>query len=218
MSRILVVLALTLLALTLLLPLPALAKDKHKPLLPNDVLRAETVFVSIHPDAGEPLTDLNANSKAREAVERALEKWGRFRLVQDSITADLIFTVRTGSGQMVRPTVKDSPTDNRPVVIQPADNGNIRIGAQHGHPPDLNQPTPGLDSGPHMSTELGASDDTLEVYRGREEQPALDTSPVWRYSARNALRAPTVSAVEQFQKAITEAEKAANQKQGTQKP
>jgi hypothetical protein len=213
MSRILVALA-----LTLWLPLPAPAKDKHKPLLPTDVLRAETVFVTIHPDAGEPLTDLSANSKAREAVEKTLEKWGRFRLVQDSITADLIFTVRTGSGQIVHPTVKNSPTDNRPVVTQPADNGNIRIGAQHGPPPDLNQPTPGLDTGPRLSTEVGASDDTLEVYRGRQEQPALDTSPVWRYSARNALRAPTVSAVEQFQKAITEAEKAANQKQGAQKP
>jgi hypothetical protein len=212
MCRLLVVLA-----LTFLLP-PASAKDKHKPLLPTEVLRAETVFVTIHPDAGEPLTDLNANAKAREAVEKALDKWGRFRLVQDSITADLIFTVRTGSGQMVRPTVKDSPTDNRPVVVQPAENGNIRIGAQHGHPPDLSQPTPGEDTGPHISSEVGTSDDTLEVYRGREEQPALDTSPVWRYSARNALRAPAVSAVEQFEKAITEAEKATRQKQGTQKP
>jgi hypothetical protein len=213
MSRIPVILA-----LALLLSLPAAAKDKHKALLPTDVLRAETVFVTIHPDAGEPFTDLNANSKAREAVEKALEKWGRFRLVQESITADLIFTVRTGSGQMVRPSVKGSPTDDRPVIVQPADNGNIRIGAQHGRTPDLNQPMPGQDTGPRISTEVGSSSDTLEVYRGREEQPALDTSPVWRYSAKDALRAPTVSAIQQFQKAITEAEQAASQKQGTQKP
>lgn len=207
-------------ALVLLLTLPdsAIAKDKYKPILPADVLRAETVFVTIHTDAGEPLTDLNANNKAREAVEKALEKWGRFRLVQDSITADLIFTARTGSGQMVRPTVKGSPTDNRPVILQSSDNGNIRIGAQHGGPPDVKQRIPGQDTGPHMGTEVGTSDDTLEVYRGRQQQPALDTSPVWRYSAKDALRAPTVSAVERFQKAITEAEKAANQKQGTQKP
>jgi hypothetical protein len=208
-----------LLALALLQPLTALAKDKHKPLLPPDVLRAETVFITIHPDAGEPLTDLNANSKARETVERALTKWGRFRLVQNSITADLIFTVRTGSGQIVRPTVKGSPTDDRPVILQPSDNGDIRIGGQHGRPPDLTQPTPGpQNTGPRLSTEAGSPDDTLEVYRGREEQPALDTSPVWRYTAKDALRSPTVSAVEQFQKAITEAEEAARQKQAKQKP
>jgi len=215
MSRISGLLAL---ALFLTLSSSAPAKDKHKATLPADVLHAETAFVTIHPDAGEPLTDLSANRRAREAVERALTKWGRFRVVQDSITADLIFTVRTGSGQMVRPTVKGSPTDDRPVTVQPSDNGNIRIGAQHGRPPDLSQPIPGQDTSPHVSTEVGSSNDTLEVYRGREEQPALDTSPVWRYGAKDALHAPTVSAVEQFQKAIAEAEKAASQKPDQQTP
>ena len=206
-----------LLTLALLLPFQAYSKDKHKPSLPDYVLRAETVFVTIHPDAGEPLTDLNANRNAREAVEKALDKWGRFRLVQDSITADLIFTVRTGSGQVVRPTVKGSPTDNRPPILQPSDHGDILIGAQHGGPPDVTQPMPGQDTGPRMSTEVGSADDTLVVYRGREEQP-LDASPVWRYSAKDALRAPAVSAVKLFQKAVAEAEKTANQKQDTQKP
>jgi hypothetical protein len=69
-----------------------------------------------------------------------------------------------------------------------------------------------------MSTEVGSSDDTLEVYRGREEQPALDTSPVWRYSAKDALRAPMVSAVEQFRKAVAEAEKAASEKPAQSAP
>src|SRR5258708_6490263 len=96
------------LALSLILSPSASAKDKHKATLSADILKAETAWVTIHPDAGEPLTGLSANRRAREAVERALTKWGRFRVVQDSITADLIFTVRTGSGQMVRPTVKSS--------------------------------------------------------------------------------------------------------------
>ncbi len=169
------------LALSLILSPSASAKDKHKAPLSADILKAETAWVTIHPDAGEPLTGLSANRRAREAVERALTKWS-------------------------------SPTDDRPVVVQPSDNGNIRIGGQHGRPPDLSQPIPGQDNSPHVSTEVGSSNDTLEVYRGREEQPALDTSPVWRYSAKDALRAPTVSAVEQFQKAIAEAEKAANSK------
>ena len=209
-----------LLAFALLLPLSANAKDKDedKPVLPAYVLKAETVFVTIHPDAGEPFTDLTANSKAREAVERALTAWGRFRLVQDSITADLIFTVRTGSGQIVRPTVKGSPTDNQPVILQPSDGGNIRIGGKVGRPPDLTQPIPGQDTGPRGSTEVGSPDDMMEVYRGRVDQPPLDAAPVWRYTAKNSLRAPTVSAIEQFRKAINEAEKAANQKRSPQKP
>jgi len=207
-----------LLAVAFLLPLSAQAKDKHKAVLPADVLRAETVFVTIHPDAGEPLTDLNANAKACDAVEKALAKWGRFRLVQESLTADLIFTVRTGNGEMARPTVKGSPTDDRPVIVQPSDNGNIRIGAQRGKPPGLEPPIPGQDTGPHIGTEVGPSDDTLEVYRGRGEQPALDASPVWRFSAKNSLRSPSVAAVDQFQKAVAEAEKAAGQSPGPQRP
>jgi len=206
------------LAVLLSISIAASAKDKHKPLLPSDVLRAETAYVIIHPDAGEPLTNLKANSQAREDVEKALDKWGRFRIVQDSITADLIFTVRTGSGQMVRPTVKNSPTDNRPVIFQPSDNGNISIGAQQGTPPDPTQPTQGQDTSPRLSTEVGSTEDTLEVYRGREDQPALDTSPVWRYSGKDALRAPKISAVGKFQDAITDAEKAASQKSGAPKP
>jgi hypothetical protein len=202
-----------------LFPQPVHAKDKHKPVLPLDVLRAEDAFVVIHPDAGEPLTDLTANTKAREAVEKALEKWGRFRLVQDSITADLIFAVRTGNGQAARTTVKGSPTDDRPVVLQSGDNGNIRIGAQQGQLPDLNQPIPGQrNNSPRLGTEVGQADDTLEVCRGRQEQPALHAPAVWRYSAKDSLRAPRVPAIEEFQKAITEAEKAASQKQVGQRP
>jgi hypothetical protein len=57
----------------------------------------------------------------------------------------------------------------------------------------------------------------MQVYRGGVQYP-LDSAPVWRYAAKNALRAPVVPAVEQFKKAITGSEKALAQKQGKRKP
>jgi hypothetical protein len=57
-----------------------------------------------------------------------------------------------------------------------------------------------------MSNELGAGEDTFEVYRGDVQYP-LDSSPGWRYIAKDCLRTPKVAAVEEFRKVIAEAEK-----------
>ncbi len=62
------------------------------------------------------------------------------------------------------------------------------------------------NTGPRISNEIGRAEDTFEVYRGGIKYP-LDSSPVWRYSAKDALRAPNVPAVEQFRKVVAEAEK-----------
>jgi hypothetical protein len=56
-----------------------------------------------------------------------------------------------------------------------------------------------------MSNEVGSSEDTFEVHRGGMSDP-LDSPAVWRYTAKDCLRAPKVSAVEEFRKAIAEAE------------
>ena len=48
----------------------AIAKNKKKQVLPDYVLRAETVLVVIHPEAGEPVTNPAANRTAQENVER----------------------------------------------------------------------------------------------------------------------------------------------------
>jgi hypothetical protein len=205
-----------LLSFALLLTHFALAKDKNKPSLPAYVLNAQTVLVVINPEAGEPLTDPVANRTAREDVERALRKWGRFRLALDSQTADLVLAVRKGTGRAVTPTVSGGPIDDRPVIFQPGP-GDIRIGGQRGRPPDLTQPGIGWprDSGPRLSTEVGPSVDTLELYLGSVQYP-LDSPALWRYMAKDALRPPVVPAVDQLRKAIDEAEKAASQKK--QKP
>jgi hypothetical protein len=198
---------------------PAIAKDKNKPTLPAYVLQAQTVLVIVDPDAGEPVDQPYANQIARANVETALMKWGRFRLVNDGEKSDLIITVRTGNGKTVQPTIKGGGIDQRPGVIEGSDD-SIRVGAHQGQPPtDPGTTPPGMppqgtppsgmppaETGPHVSHEVGPSQDMLEVFRGNVEQP-LDNAPAWRYIAKDCLSEPKVTAVEEFRKAIADAEK-----------
>src|ERR1700751_933420 len=196
-----------LLSLLVLLTTQALAKDKNKSILPEYVLRAQTVLVVIDPDAGEPLDQPNANATARGNVEKALLEWGRFRLALDGEESDLIVVVRTGNGRAVQPTIRGGPIDQRPGIGQSTDS-SIRIGGQRGQPPPLTDPSTGPqpNQGPHVSNEVGSSEDSFAVYRGGVANP-LDSSAVWRYNAKDCLRAPKVVAVEEFRKAIAREEK-----------
>ncbi|HEY1985791.1 MAG TPA: hypothetical protein VGG85_10295 [Terracidiphilus sp.] len=190
--------------------LSASGKDKKKALLPADVLQARTVLVLVDPDAGESIRDPNANRNAREAVEKALANWGRFSLVMEETSADLVITVRKGNGNIAEPSIGGVPVNNRPVVLQPADGGG-RGGVGVGRPP---VPGDGTDSqypsqGPHPQAEIGSSQDMFVVYRGNHNNDPLAAPSVWRYTAKNALQSPSVPAVEEFRKLIAEAEKQA---------
>ena len=188
-----------------LLSVPQLdAKKKTKQLLPAYVLNAETALVVVHPNAGEPLTNPMINRTAQDQVEKAMMKWGRFRLVMSAQTADLVIAVRKGHAN--GPTIRNSPAEDRPVIGQQTD-GEIRVGVQRGRPPDLVDPGRGGSESrrPHINNEVGPSEDTFEVYRGGVEYP-LDAAPVWRYMAKEALNGPQVDAVEQFRKAIADSE------------
>jgi len=198
-----------LLVLLLLAPL-GVAKNKKKQVLPDYVLKAQTVLVVIHPGAGEPFTNPTANRTAQDNVEKAMMKWGRFNLVTSAQTADLVVVVR--KGHKAGPTVSNSPGDNRPVIFQP-NGGDILVAGQKGRPPDLTNPGIGgsADRGPHIGDEIGPAEDTFEVYRGGVEDP-LDASPAWRYVARDALNGPQVAAVEEFRKTLNESEKQRQQK------
>lgn len=185
---------------------PVLAKDKKKKvLLPTDVLQAQTALVLIDPDAGVSLDAPNANRIAREDVEKALMKWGRFSLSMEPETADLIIVVRKGNGKIAQPTIGGIPNNDRPVIFEPTDSGG-RVGGSRGTPPLSTNPTENRPLGPSPQVEVGPSEDTFLVYRGRHQDP-LSTSPVWRYMANGALRSPTVPAVDEFRKLILEAEK-----------
>jgi hypothetical protein len=177
------------------------AKDK-KEILPEYVLEAKTVLVVVDPNAGVSSSNPNENRTAQEDVEKALMKWGRFSPAMDATNADLIISVRRGHGKAVSNTIGGVPND-RPVIMEPIDSG-IRIGAQHGTPASVTTDSP--PPRPHPQTEIGPTQDTFTVYRGKVEYP-LGGSPVWRYIARDALSSPSVPAVAQLQKVIEQTEK-----------
>jgi hypothetical protein len=180
-------------------------KDKKKVILPDYVLKARTVLIVINPEAGVSPQNPNANWVARQDVERAIMNWGRLTLAMEPLTADLVISVRRGTGKTVSPTI--TTPDSRPVILDPSDQG-IRIGAQHGTSPPLTNPgTAGpINNTPYPSTQIGPSDDMFEVYRGRVEYP-LDNAATWRYITKDSLKSPDVPAVAQFRKLIEEAEK-----------
>lgn len=186
----------------------AVAKDKKKIVLPEDILKARTVLVAVDPDAGIDANDPNANSKARDTVERALMDWGRFTPLMDAETADLIIIVRKGNCDAARPTIGGVPANGRPVVLQPTDSG-VRVGGRRGNPNDAGDPTNTQASDPHSRVEIGAGDDTFAVYRGTNNPNSdpLASPPVWRFVGKDALKSPKVPAVQAFREVIAEAEK-----------
>lgn len=187
------------------------AKDKKKTLLPDYVLKAHSVFVTVdHPEDGVSIEHPNDDQIAEQDVEKALMRWDRFNLVMNAGSADLIITVRKGTGKTVAPVVRGGPTDDRPVIIEStggADSQDTRIGVQTGNRPNVNNQDP-AGTGPQLGESVGAAPDMLSVYRGGEDE-SLNETPVWRYTAKNALHSPDVPAVDQFRKAIEEAEKQA---------
>jgi hypothetical protein len=190
------------------------AKDKKKALLPADVVEARTVLVIIDPDAGIAIEHPNANRMAREDVENALLKWGRYSLVMEPSQADLIITVRKGSGKIAQPTIGGVPTNNDPVVLGPTDSGG-RIGGRQGNPGIPGGPSnpQSTSVGPHPQVEAGESQDTFVVYRGNKANPSgspLDAPSVWQYSATDALASPDVPAVAMFREVISKSEKQLN--------
>lgn len=196
----------TLIGIVLVAVVPPVAA-KNKQVLPDYVLQARTVAVVLMPDAGESVTDPAANRTAELNVEKALLQWGRYSLIPDALTADLIVAVRKGYAG--GPAISSAPIDTRPVILQPSP-GTIYVGGQQGAPPDLTQQGP-RPPGPTISHEAGSAEDTFELFRGGVEHP-LDAAPMWRYMAMDALDAPDVRAVEQFRKAVSDSEKQKKQK------
>jgi hypothetical protein len=115
-----------------------------------------------------------------------------------------VIAVRKGHGRVVQPTIRGGPVNDRPVILQPTDSG-VRIGGQKGRPPDATQGAP-PDTAPHSGVEVGPSEDMFVVYQGGVEH-SLDSTPVWRYVAKEALHSPNVPAVAEFRKVIEVAEK-----------
>jgi hypothetical protein len=182
-------------------------KDKKKLVLPTYVLDAKTIAVVVDPNAAVSATHPNDNKQAADAVEQALMKWGRYKLVSDPRWADLVIMIR--KGRTPGPVVGGVGNGNdRPVIIQQPTDSQTRVGVQWGVPPPVSateqqpqqrQPQPGM--------EAATTADDFEVFQGQSQYP-LDGPRAWSYSGKNILDAPKVKAVEEFQEAVTEAEKA----------
>lgn len=185
-------------SLLLLCCVLAAGKGKKKVLLPEDVLQARTVLVVVDPEAGMAIDDPNVNNTARNDVENAILKWGRFRLGTDGSSADLVIMVRKGNGKIVEPTIGGVPNNNEPVMVQ---HGGPRNPSMAGDPTAAQPTNPG-----RPQVEAGQTEDMMAVYRGKRDD-ALDSPAVWRYSAKDALESPSVPAVDRFRKLIAEAEK-----------
>jgi hypothetical protein len=182
------------------------ADNKKKNSLPTFVLKACTVVILIDPDGDISANSPLANKTAQEDVEKAIVKWGRLTPVIETQTADLVITVRKSSGKLVQSTIGGAPTNDRPVVVQPNENG-IRIGGQQGHTPDIAQSGP-QDTKPYPRTEIGPAEDMFIVYEGRTDAPGpLERPSVWSYATKDALHSPDVPAVAEFRKLIETAEK-----------
>src|SRR5262249_17415318 len=177
------------------------------------VLNAQSIRVLILPDAAEPLMDPTANRKAQEEVEKAITKWGRYRLTQEATTADLVIAVKKGT-KGVGPTLSGGPEEKQPGGIETTES-SMRIGIQKGQPPDGQQS--GDLIGPRgerarTGMQGGAEEDAFEVFIGGE-QYSTDSAPLWKYIAKDGLKPPTVNAVAQFRKAVEDAEKAKKKQQ-----
>ena len=203
-----------LLAITAIILCSALASAKKKAILPADVLRARTVLVIVDPTAGVDVSDPNANRAARADVEKALDQWGRFTLVQEGLTADLVITVRKGNGKVIQSTIGGTPINGTPPVSggttsspnETTGRAAVRWGTGNPNDPSSAGTQP---STPRPQMEAGSPQDTFVVYRGstQPDQSPLDSPSVRRYSGEDALASPSVPAVEVFRKLIAESEK-----------
>jgi len=187
--------------------LSAVSFARNKQELPDLVLQAHTVLVVVDPDATSSPGNPNENEMARQAVEQALMKWGRFTFATGANTADLVITVQKGHSGNVSPTMGRGNTTG-PVVMNPGP-GGVMIGGRQGVPPPLtSDPTVDPQStGPRAGTQVGQSQDELKVYRGGVDTP-LDGAPLWRYDGRNGFTEPSVNAVAEFRKAVERSEQA----------
>jgi hypothetical protein len=202
------------LAVTAIILCSGLASAKKKAVLPVDVLHARTVLVIVDPTAGVDVRDPNANRTARANVEKALDQWGRFTLVQEGSDADLVITVRKGNGKLVQSTIGGTPVNGTPPVsgdstntpTQSTTRAGVRWGGGNPNDPSNAENRP---STPEPQIEAGSPQDMFVVYRGSADPNSspLDAPAVWLYSGKDALASPEVQAVEVFRKVIAESEK-----------
>ena len=179
----------------------------------EDILRARLVAM-IPNSQSQAIADPQENQRARLDVEMAITKWGRYQVTQDTSVADLIIVVRKGRARGT--TIDDTRTGNPGVILYPGDTG-ATISVGQGQTQPRSRTDPPHEAQPRVGTQVGSTDDLLEVYLGRtpriddasrdSTQYPLDEPPIWFYTATDALNPPRVEAVTRFREAVEAAAK-----------
>ena len=163
----------SLLAIALVLVVPNLtAKDKA--IMPLVVTNATYALVTTY-DGSSLSPELTPGDRQAIAdVQKAIEKWGHYKLVYNPNEADLILVVRTGR------TVETKVGLQRGTTIGP--------GAGPG------------GSAETLGGEAGDPEDSLSVYVASQD---LKTSPpLWLGRAVNGLRAPGMALMKEFESRV----------------
>jgi hypothetical protein len=184
------------LALLVSLVVPAAAQKKKKSDMPQVVAAAQFVYVtSFHGDA-YARTATSEDRAAIATVENMLRGWGKYRIAYRPDQADIMLVVRPGAW------------------------GNARVGVDIGNPPIAIGRSGGrVDprGGSIGTASVGGGDvsNTPEdsLFVSIQPQEPADAAPfVWRRSSKNGLQGKKPELLEEFRKAVDEAEKQATSK------
>jgi hypothetical protein len=184
----------TLLAfLLLLMPVFGLADDR-----PFSKMLVNATYVRVVGFSGDQY-DMRTNPDDRAAiaaVEQALKKWGRYKLVYMNENADLIFQVRAGRVLAATGGVG-------------VGTGPFPDGRSGGGLPRLGTVVVGQTAG----VEAGPSDDMLQIYDARGVGGAL----VWSKSGPRGLRGSDPALLVDLRKELEKIEKEEQKKQDKKK-
>lgn len=180
-----------LIAISFVIPAFAQKKKNKKADMPMAVVAAQFVYVtSLHGGPYDPGTSMEERA-AIHKTEDALRAWGKYRVVLQPESADLMLIVKPGAIAQSRVGVDVGNDPNYP---------GVRIGR------------PGIGIGQSTGVDLSSTpDDMLMVSLSPQEAP--DSTPViWRRSARHGFSGNKPILIEAFRDAVDEA---ANQNQST---
>lgn len=198
---------------------PSAVAKNDKSIMPSYVLAAHTVSVIIDPDAGVSLNDPRANEIAQSDVETALQNWGRFTPVRSTQQPDLIIVVRKGQKQWAEETMRQPRPSIGSGGVVPSQGGNSSGSQSRSQPSQAgDDPLAPANSRTQNApeVEVGRMEDSFLVFDGRTEDAARGHA-AWRWIRKEGLRSHDVPAVDEFRKALTEAEKQAT-KQAAKHP
>ncbi|HEX4311197.1 MAG TPA: hypothetical protein VHZ25_14285 [Acidobacteriaceae bacterium] len=175
------------------------AKAKKDP--PLSQLFCHARFVYVETAEGDVLNPnvMNDDRDAAADLQQQLEDWKRYTLVVRRSEADLVFVVRTGRLAEAGVTARTSRDPNPGISGRvgggpggadqgPGAGGTPNAGTNSQDPAD-SAGAGGRNGGVGVGGEIGDPNDTLWVYQGLGDGPALHTW-LWRRSESGGLQNP----------------------------